>query len=322
MTVQREIVFSAEWDGRRAELRRDSASIEALQAEPGTLVLPLWRGRPLVDGDAREGLAWLAPDHPVLRHARDAWIYLGDHAGHARFAADVSSWVPVELDTAAFGGFIDPTEYQHPDLPEGQVFAELRGLMVTLEAADAALASTARGLMNWHRSHRFCSSCGQPSVVAQSGWQRLCPACNASHFPRTDPVVIMLVLRGNRVLLGRSPHWPEGMYSALAGFVEPGETLETAVRREVFEETGVRCGEVRYVAGQPWSWPNSLMLGFVTEAQDEAITLDPVELEDARWLTREEMVDVMAGVHPDVRRPRAGAIAYELVMRWLAGTIR
>ena len=157
--------------------------------------------------------------------------------------------------------------------------------------------------------------------MTQSGWQRRCPSCDASHFPRTDPVVIMLVLRGNKVLLGRSPGWPEGMYSTLAGFVEPGESLEAAVRREVHEETGVSVTNVRYVAGQPWAWPNSLMLGFVADAQDEAITLDPVELEDAIWLTREEMVDVVAGLHPKVRRPRSGAIAYELISRWLSGSI-
>jgi len=320
--VQREIVFSAEWDDRTAELRGDAVAIAALIADPATRVVPLWRGRPLIAGPERAMLGWLPPDHPVLGHATEDWIFLGHHDGVACFAADISLWQPEGLDAEAINAFFDPNDYQHPDLPGGLVFAELRGVMVTLSPADAAMASTARGVMNWHRSHRFCSSCGQPSVVSMSGWQRLCPSCNASHFPRTDPVAIMLVLRGNKLLLGRSPGWPEGMYSALAGFVEPGETLEATVRREVFEETGVRCGDVRYVAGQPWAWPNSLMLGFVADALDEQITLDPHELEDAIWLTREEMVDVMAGIHPVVRRPRAGAIAYELVMRWLSGAIR
>jgi len=187
--------------------------------------------------------------------------------------------------------------------------------------ADAAMASTARALLNWHRSHGFCSGCGARTEILQGGWQRQCPACDAAHFPRTDPVVLMLVLRGNRLLLGRSPGWPEGMYSALAGFVEPGETLEAAVRREVREETGIRVGDVAYVGGQPWAWPNSLMLGFVARAESEAITLDPAELEDALWVSREEMVDIVAGLHPRIRRPRPGAVAAELLARWLTDTL-
>ncbi|MCL4674473.1 MAG: NAD(+) diphosphatase [Pararhodobacter sp.] len=290
-------------------------------ADPTTRVLPLWRGRPLVAGADKDVAGWLAPDHPVLAHAKKTWIFLGRHVGVARFAADVSSWRPEYLDEAAMAGFFDPVDYHHPSLPGDHVFAELRGLMVSLRPVDAALASSARALLNWHRSHRFCSTCGQPSVISMSGWQRRCPDCHTSHFPRTDPVVIMLVLRGNKALLGRSPGWPEGMYSALAGFVEPGETLEAAVRREVREETGVAVGAVRYVADQPWAWPNSLMLGFVAQARDEAITLDPAELEDAIWISREEMVDVVAGLHPTIRRPRSGAIAHELITRWLSGEI-
>jgi NAD+ diphosphatase len=206
-------------------------------------------------------------------------------------------------------------------MPGDHQFVELRGVMTRLPPADAALASTARALMNWHRSHRFCSACGVPTDMTMGGWQRGCPSCGGQHFPRTDPVVIMLVLHGNRLLLGRSPGWPEGFYSALAGFVEPGETLEAAVRREVFEETRIRCGAVHYVAGQPWAYPNSLMLGFAAHAETTEIIIDPHELEDARWLTREEMVDVMAGLHPTVSRPRSGAIAHTLVTRWLAGEI-
>jgi NAD+ diphosphatase len=151
-----------------------------------------------------------------------------------------------------------------------------------------------------------------------AGWQRICPSCGAHHFPRTDPVVIMLVTRGNSVLVGRSPGWPPGMYSLLAGFVEPGETLEAAVRREVFEEAGVRIGAVRYLSSQPWPFPASLMVGCRGEALPGEITIDPAEIEDALWLTREQMVTVMAGAHPRIRAPRRGAIAHFLVEAWLA----
>jgi NTP pyrophosphohydrolases containing a Zn-finger, probably nucleic-acid-binding len=319
--VPREIVFASEWDDRAAERRADPESLARMRADSASLVLPMWRGRPLVAGEDAVTAAWLAPDHPVLADARADWIFLGLHDGVARFAADTSSWVPPGLDEAAMSGFFDPTEYRPPALPEDHRYAELRGLMMRIDAVDASMASTARGLMNWHASHRFCSACGQPSAPALAGWQRVCPACRAVHFPRTDPVVIMMVEREERVLLGRSPGWPEGMYSTLAGFVEPGESLEAAVRREVFEETGVRVGRVGYVASQPWPWPNSLMLGCLAEASSDAITLDENELEDAIWLTREELAQVLAGEHPRIRRPRRGAIAQELMARWSEGAI-
>ncbi|WP_333828537.1 NAD(+) diphosphatase [Pararhodobacter sp.] len=314
------VVFSGGWDDRAAALRSDEAALAVLAVRDDTRVLPVWRGKPLIAGEARDRLGWLGADSAVLAHARHKRLFLGFHTGRPHFAADVSGWEPDGLDRAALAMFFDPTEHHHPDLPGDHRFAELRGAMSLLSPADAAMAATARALFNWHRTHRFCSSCGARSDWVMAGWQRQCPACNAQHFPRTDPVVIMLVVRGNRMLLGRSPGWPEGMYSALAGFVEPGESLEAAVRREVFEETAIRTGAVRYLASQPWPWPNSLMLGFVAEALSDAITLDH-ELEDARWMTREELVDVLAGLHPEVRRPRAGAIAHFLISGWLAGHI-
>ncbi len=152
----------------------------------------------------------------------------------------------------------------------------------------------------------------------EAGWQRLCPSCETRHFPRTDPVVIMLVTHGNRLLLGRSPPWPQGMYSLLAGFIEPGETIEAAVRREVLEETGVHTSNVRYLANQPWPFPNSLMIGCIADATSGAITIDPVELEDALWVTREELVAVFAGQHPSIKASRKGSIAHFLMTNWLA----
>jgi len=318
--VPRQIVFASEWDDRLAERRADAAAMAAMRADSASRVLPLWRGRPLIAGTEAVQAVWLAPGHPVLGDAGPDWIFLGQHEGIARFAADTSSWTPAGMDEAAMSGFFDATEYHHPALPEDHRYAELRGLMMRLGGIEASMASTARGLMNWHASHRFCSACGQPSVAALAGWQRVCPACRAVHFPRTDPVVIMIVERNNQVLLGRSPGWPEGMYSTLAGFVEPGESLEAAVRREVFEETSVRVGRVGYVASQPWPWPNSLMLGCVAEALSDEITLDH-ELEDAVWLSRAELAQMLAGEHPSIRRPRRGAIAQELMVRWLEGSI-
>jgi NAD+ diphosphatase len=206
----------------------------------------------------------------------------------------------------------------HPVLNGGEGFAELRGVMTRLDPREAELVVTAKAVLHWHRSHGFCSTCGARSEMTQGGWQRTCPACGAQHFPRTDPVVIMLVTHGNSVLLGRSPGWPEGMFSLLAGFVEPGETIEAAVRREVLEETGVTCGAVSYLASQPWPFPASLMIGARTEALTRDIRLDPEELEAAVWVTREELVQSFAGRHPSIRPSRKGAIAHFILRNWLA----
>ena len=157
--------------------------------------------------------------------------------------------------------------------------------------------------------------------MSEGGWQRKCPACGAHHFPRTDPVVIMLITNGNSVLMGRSPQWPEAMYSLLAGFVEPGETIEAAVRREVLEESGVVVGEVRYLSSQPWPFPNSLMFGCQGFATSTEITIDPVEIEDAMWVSREAMMEATAGHNPAMRPARKGSIARFLIERWLADSL-
>jgi NAD+ diphosphatase len=304
---------------RAAHLRRAASGIAELRAAPNARVLPIWRGKPLVAGPV-EGLSagWIAADHPALADAADGMIFLGLDAGAARFAADLSGWTPSDDEPTVPGTFLDPTEQRHPGLPEGYRFAELRAVMAALPATDAMLAATAKALTGWHATHRFCSACGQRSALAEAGWQRDCASCGAHHFPRTDPVVIMLVTRGNRVLLGRSAGWPEGMYSLLAGFVEPGETIEAAVRREVMEEAGVPVGEVRYLASQPWPYPSSLMIGCAGDALADAITPDPGEIEDAVWITREQMADVLRGAHPRIRAPRRGAIAGFILRAWVA----
>lgn len=312
------VTFGGSGLDRAAELRADDAKIAALLQDPSARVLPMWRGKPLIVGEARDRLGWLAPGHPVLAAAMAAPLFLGQEPEGPLFATDISGWKPEEIDVAALGSFFDPTEQHHPALPTDQRFSEIRAVMTRLDARAAELVVTARALFNWHTSHGFCACCGAPSKVTHAGWQRTCPACGSHHFPRTDPVVIMLVTRGNSVLLGRSHGWPAGMYSCLAGFIEPGETIEAAVRREVFEETGVRVGAVRYLASQPWPFPNSLMLGCHGAASSDVITIDPVEIEDALWVTREDMVTVMTGKHPVIRPARPGAIARFLIDNWLA----
>lgn len=312
MRIAETVTFGGSGLDRAAEVRGKADAVARLLREGW--VLPVWRGKPLMRGD---DLGWVAADNAALAQA-SVTVFLGLDDGVPRFAADISDWSPEAGAEAVEAGFFDASEQRHPALPEDHVFLELRGVMVRLSPRAAELAATAKAVLHWHRSHGFCATCGAASVAAQAGWQRDCPACGAHHFPRTDPVVIMLVTRGNKVLVGRNANWPEGMYSLLAGFVEPGETLEAAVRREVFEEAGVRVGAVRYLASQPWPFPASLMFGCAGEALDETITVDPAELEDAMWVSREEMVTAMAGLHPRLKPARKGAIAHFLIANWLA----
>ncbi len=263
MKIAETVTFGGSGLDRAAPLRADPAAL-AVHLGAGSVV-PVWRGKPLLAGALLDAPGWVAPDHPVLGLG-GALVFLGIDEGVARFAQDVSAWAPEAGAEAVERGFFDPSEQRHPALPDDHAFAELRGVMTRLTARDAELLATAKAVLQWHASHGFCATCGAASVVAMGGWQRNCPACGAHHFPRTDPVVIMLVTHGNSLLVGRSPGWPEGMYSLLAGFVEPGETLEAAVRREVFEEAGVRLGAVGYLASQPWPFPASLMFGCRAEA--------------------------------------------------------
>jgi NAD+ diphosphatase len=304
---------------RSAHLRSDPAALDALYAAPDARVLPLWRGKPLITGDYPDFAAgWLPTGAAGLDLATEPPLFLGLDEGTPRFALDLSAWQPEDLPEAELAAFFDSSEQIHPDFPEGHRFLELRGVMTRLSPRDAELTATARALVSWHAKHRFCANCGHGSDITQGGWQRDCPACDAKHFPRTDPVVIMLITRGNSVLLGRSPGWPEGMYSLLAGFVEPGETVEAAVRREVIEEAGITVGDVTYLASQPWPFPASLMLACRGEALTEEIRIDPQEIEDAIWVTREEMLTVFTGTHPSMKAPRKGAIAGFVLERWLA----
>ncbi|WP_321830919.1 NAD(+) diphosphatase [Thalassovita sp.] len=309
------VTFGGSGLNRAAELRAD---VSGLLADPRSTIVALWRGKPLIaEPDTLAQLVRLPLDHPVLELAKGAPIFLGIEDTGPVFAQDISAWHPEALDDATLNAFTDPSRQQHPLLPEAQ-FVELRMVMNALSPRDAELVATARALFNWHRSHRFCAQCGQPSDLAMAGWQRNCGKCGASHFPRTDPVVIMLITRGNQVLMGRSPGWPEGMYSLLAGFVEPGETIEAAVRREVWEEAGITVGAVDYLASQPWAFPNSLMFGCAGQALSDEITIDPNEIEDARWFSREEIMQAFAGRHPMLKPARKGAIAHFLLRNWLA----
>lgn len=318
MKIAETVTFGGGRLDRAAELRKDTDAIARLMAEGATQSVVFWRGKPLMDNGGVGPLSRLPLDHPMVRASGEALVFLGITGGAALFAADLSDWEPEEGVGAEMGAFLDPSQQAHPDAAPGQVFCELRAIMLSLDPTEAELAATGKAILGWHASHKFCAKCGAQSVPVDAGWMRRCPSCRAGHFPRTDPVVIMLVTRDDAVLLGRSHGWPEGMYSLLAGFVEPGETIEAAVRREVAEETGIAIGRVDYLASQPWAFPSSLMIGCAAEATSGDITIDPEEIDDAHWFSRSELHAAMQGRHPTLKPARRGAIAHFILHNWLA----
>ncbi len=274
--------------------RRDADWVAGRLADPDSRAVVLAETAVLVED---ERLALVALPGLLERGAEP--LLLGVQDGRALFAVDAGS-----LDAAALGS---------------AELVPVRDIAPRLAQDDGGLIAYAASLLNWHRRHRFCSACGHESLIAEAGLLRRCPACGTEHHPRTDPVVIMLVVddERDRVLLGRQPSWPPGRYSALAGFVEPGESLEDAVAREVLEESGVEVARARYDSSQPWPFPSSLMLGFSVEfVAGEAVETDG-ELEDARWFTREELSEAAAG-RGELHLPPPVAIARTLIDAWLS----
>lgn len=287
---------------RADHLRRDAGTMVALRSRPDARWLVLDDLKPVLTKGEHPDILW-AYRSDVPHDAVSVFLGLAPNkdGGAPRFAAAA----PAADLVTDFGGQV----------------VDARAAAAMLGDGRAQIVAQARSLLDWHARHQFCAACGARTVLNKAGYARSCQGCNAEHFPRTDPVVIMLVTHGNSVLLGRSPAWPEGMFSLLAGFIEPGETIEAAVRREVFEESGVRCGPVSYLASQPWPFPASLMIGARTEALDTKLTIDPDEIEQARWVSREELVRAFAGLHPDIRPSRPGAIAHFILRNWLADTL-
>ena len=296
MTV-RPTLFSGQFLDRRAELRDDPQWVIAARSDPATRYVLGAGAAQLVTGGGSLEIAFLSGADPLVAAARDDELTL---LGWFRGARCVL------------------VEWREPDrvpeLPTGTELKELRPLAPLLPADSASLLAYARALGLWKSRHRFCGSCGAPNLPARAGHVMRCsrPGCGNETFPRLDPAIIVLVTDpgGERALLGRQASWPAGRYSTIAGFVEPGESLEDAVVREVAEETGVQVAQVAYDSSQPWPFPSSLMLGFHAVASTEAITLRDGELEDARWFTR---ADLAAG-HPAL--PPPGAISARLIDAW------
>ena len=301
---------------RRAEIRSDPEQVAGLFARSDTRILPVWRGKPLRLADAR--LCWLPAGHSIFSGS-SAPVLAGMPPDGPRFAASVPDWFPAGGQDVVPDSILDLTKQTHPEAPEGAEFVSLRSFMTGISADEAELAAVAKTLLDWHATHQHCPRCGTLTEMTHAGWQRRCGDCRTDHFCRTDPVVIMLVTHRNSVLVGRSRGWPRGMHSLLAGFIEPGETVEAAVCRETFEEAGVTVTNVRYLASQPWPFPASLMIGCSAQAVDTALRIDHDELENVLWVRRERMAEIFAGRDSSVRPPRQGSIAEHMIMMWLQG---
>lgn len=236
-------------------------------------------------------------------------VFLGVDSGHLPYFAVSTANIDYDL----------PVHDTLPFITEEAKFRDARAIAFKLGAGDQSLGTVAqaKSLLDWHKRHKFCSNCGSETKIAKGGAERDCPACGAKHFPRTDPVAIMLPRYGDHILLGRGPKMPPGFYSALAGFVEGGESLESAVAREVQEEVGLHVTDVHYVASQPWPWPSSLMMGCIADVRDQQLSLALDEIESAHWMTRGEVRDVLAGKREDMFLPPPIAIAHNLIQYWL-----
>jgi len=288
---------------RASERRVDAPWLAEKLAASDSLGIALWNGKPLLETTKDGGvqIAYL-PAKMVedLAGGPERLLFMGLWKETAVFAVD--------LENPA-----DPADGPLQGLGR---FEDLRAMALKLPGPDAAILATAKSMFEWRRRHKHCANCGEPTDAVEGGWKRSCPACKAEHFPRTDPVVIMVAVHGDRCMLGRGATWPKGVFSALAGFLEPGETIEEACARELFEEAGLKATSVRYHSTQPWPYPSSLMIGLIAEVDGDQATPDQTELAEVRWFSRAEARDLLEGRIEGIMAPTAMAIAHQLIRAW------
>ena len=299
-------IFAGNPLDRADRQRRDPAWIEAAYRDPNSQVLAFSQLNVLIDSSAGAQLAWVGATRIAQLAVDVPPVFLGLRNGIAHFALDISS-------------VGDPVH--ELGLDETRSFQDARMTAMALPIADTGIVAQSRAQLDWHRRHRFCSACGEPTTSGKGGHVRSCAACKAEHFPRTDPVAIMLITVGDRCLLGQSagPMVRMGMYSALAGFIDQGESIEEAVRREVREEAGIEVGAVHYHSSQPWPFPSSLMIGCHGAALSQEIHMDTEEMADVSWFDRADILAAFADEHARLKLPGPLAIAHHLIKAWVEG---
>jgi NAD+ diphosphatase len=295
--------YTASRIDRAAALRGDEAALSKFASDP------------------RAGFYLIGGELVLMKKSNDALqpLFAADEA--RAFAGGRETIFLGLMDGAPrFGLGLDPAAVEPLKTRDDLNLTDLRTISVRglVDAEHLPPLAEAKALLGWHARHRFCPNCGAPSNVVDAGWRRDCPSCKVQHFPRTDPVAIMLPIAGERCVLGRSPRFAQSMWSCLAGFIEPGETIEEAVRREVLEEVGIRCGQVNYFTCQPWPFPMSLMIGCHAAALSDTIVIDRSELEDARWFDREEVALMLMRKHPQgLTATVPHAIAHHIIRRYV-----
>jgi NAD+ diphosphatase len=290
---------------RAAHLRSNEEKLFTLESHRDARAYVVYRDSLLVKQDAGRQRALLSIDEALKFGANPGTIFLG-----------------LRDNAPVFGMGIAPAAAEKLVGRNDVAITELRGMAMqgVVPPDQLSAIAMAKSMVSWHQRHGFCANCGTRTAMKDGGWKRECPSCKAEHFPRTDPVVIMLVTSGDKCLLGRQKQFPPGMWSCLAGFVEAAETIEDAVRREILEESGIRCTDVNYYMTQPWPYPSSLMIGCTARATNEDIVVDRAELEDARWFDRNEATLMIRRQHPDgLAGPHPFAIAHHLLGRWVHG---
>ena len=297
-------VFSGNPLDRADVVRGDKKHLQALQSSEDARFLLIAEDRILTDMHSAE-IAWQMSGKLRFLPCSDT-IFLGLEGQQPRFATQLNG-------TAEDIGSM----FENADQPAK--FRDLRAIAMKFSTPhpDLAIMAQAKSMLDWHKRHQYCAQCGSESVIQKAGYERICNHCGAHHFPRTDPVVIMLAVHDDKALLARSPHFPPNFYSAPAGFMEPGETIEEAVARELAEETGIGVSDVHYIASQPWPFPSSLMIGCIATAKNTDITLDTNELEDARWVNRHEIEAIYAGQQAEIFLPPPMAVASTILKAWI-----
>ncbi|MEH6410060.1 MAG: NAD(+) diphosphatase [Hyphomonas sp.] len=299
MTNSNDMPLAAKPLDRAAHRRTDEAWLQTAMQQDDALFFLMRKGDPFVE---KRGLFWMGPEARKLSPASPT-VFMGeDKQGAPVFALNLPDAFDVEESLIAGAG----------------TFSEFRMAAGAMADMEANLVSTARSVFLWHASHGHCAKCGGRVGVVDAGWKTQCPECGTEHFPRTDPVAIMLAVKDGKCLIGRQAMWPAGFMSCLAGFCEPGETIEQAAARELFEEAGIKCdpASAEYIACQPWPFPSSLMVGLILEAENFEITLDKNEIDEARWITRAEAREIISGQHAELFCPPKMAIAHHILRTW------
>tara|TARA_B100000686_G_scaffold353805_1_gene460928 strand:+ start:1545 stop:2459 length:915 start_codon:yes stop_codon:yes gene_type:complete len=294
--------YSNDFLDRASHLRSNKNWILKSLKDPKTKIVPIWRSLNLVSNNDRpRGVMLSSAQANELIEISKTTVFLGIQDDRSYFSVDIS-----ELEEGALS-----------QSSKDQQFVDLRSVGSTMDSSEASILAYAKGIMHWHSQHQYCGKCGNKTQVEEAGHVRRCLnfGCSVLHFPRTDPAVIMLVYHENNILLGRKSEWVPGMYSTLAGFVEPGESLEQAVSREVMEEAGIKITNIRYHSSQPWPFPASLMLGFYAEAVTTKLLRNEEELEDLKWFSRKALLEGAAGLD---KRPRSDSIARRLIDEWIS----